>query len=148
MNNHPRQQQQQQQQQQHQMGPPQLVIARPRGDGFGTSPPEAPSPQFPTIPPFAGASAREPGLSPMETPASSSQSQPQLKYHKQVCYPLQECSVHGTGRQLPNPARGHITWLPAAKYLLDSCGSRALAEARPQATTSAAIMIVQLLFAQ
>ena len=61
--------------------PPQVVIARPRGDGHGSSsPPDAYSPQFPAIPAFTAG-----GASPMETPASSGQSQPQVKYHKQVC---------------------------------------------------------------
>ena len=65
--------------QQHQtQPPPQLVIARPRADG--ASPPDSRSPQFPAIPPFAGAS-------PLETPATSGQSQPQLRYHKQVGFP-------------------------------------------------------------
>ena len=81
VNNHPRQQQPPPQQQ---MGPPQLVIARPRGDGYGTSPADGHSPQFPPIPPFGGGPARDAGPASMETPASSSQSQPQLQYHKQV----------------------------------------------------------------
>ncbi len=71
-------------QQQQMQPPPQLVIARPRGDG--ASPPDGRSPQFPAIPPFAGA-----GASPLETPATSGQSQPQLRYHKQV-----SARSHGT----------------------------------------------------
>ncbi len=74
VNQHVRQPPPQQQQMQ---PPPQLVIARPRGDG--ASPPGARSPQFPAIPPFVGA-----GASPLETPATSGQSQPQVRYHKQV----------------------------------------------------------------
>ena len=88
-------------QQQQMQPPPQLVIARPRGDG--ASPPGARSPQFPAIPPFVGA-----GASPLETPATSGQSQPQLRYHKQVSGVAYYFLAPGQTRSWRNARFGHV----------------------------------------